>query len=55
MWKRSSKCEGGHCLEVAQDSNIVILRNNIDPRQVVATTREEWKAFVEGVKAGEFD
>lgn len=54
---RSSFCSGGHCVEVATlpDGNIAI-RDSKDlaaPHHVY--TPAEWVAFVQGVKAGEFD
>ena len=57
MWKRSTKCDGGHCLEVETEvkHEFVYLRNNLDPRREITATRAEWRAFIEGVKAGDFD
>lgn len=55
-WTRSSECEGGSCLEVTFDSDeSVAVRNSKIPGEVVWFTRDEWVAFVAGVKAGEFD
>lgn len=55
MWKRSTKCDGGHCLEMEQEGPLVFLRNNIDPNRQIVATQEEWEAFIKGVKAGDFD
>lgn len=50
---RSSFCDTSACVEVALGSESVSL---IDPEgSVVYYTREEWTAFIKGVKAGEFD
>jgi hypothetical protein len=50
-----SACEGGSCVEVAS-ADIVLVRDSKDPEGPVLTfTRAEWEAFIQGVKAGEFD
>jgi hypothetical protein len=56
-WKRSSKCGTGTCVEVDLDwSDGVRLRDSKRPEhQYFWFTPDEWRAFVEGVKAGEFD
>ncbi len=44
------------CVAVAVKTNGVAVRNSNDPTKTTAFfTRAEWKAFVSGVKAGEFD
>lgn len=63
-WKRSSKCEqgacvevacyGGECPEVTIENEMVGVRNSKIPGEMVWFTFDEWHAFVEGVKAGEF-
>jgi len=56
-FRRSSFCGNGHCVEVAPLPNgTVALRDSKDltvPQHVY--TPAEWIAFVQGVKAGEFD
>jgi hypothetical protein len=57
-FKASSFCTYGNCVEVGTaPDGTVILRDRKDPDRVasLAFTREEWIAFVRGVKAGEFD
>jgi hypothetical protein len=54
----SSYCTGGACVEVGRSPDgTVIVRDGKDPQRVAALrfTREEWAAFVAGVKQGEFD
>jgi hypothetical protein len=34
---------------------MVLLRNSSDPTIVVGYSADEWRAFLRGVKAGEFD
>lgn len=56
-WRRSSACGVTDCLEVAwlMDSQVA-LRSTLAPQVgPVVCTREEWAAFIAGVKAGEFD
>lgn len=55
-WQRSSKCEQGACTEVAFTAAGVLVRDGKDSDgPVLRFTREEFAAFVEGIKAGEFD
>jgi hypothetical protein len=54
-WVRSTKCASGNCVEVARDGDHVLLRDSKRPDGIpFEFTREEWKAFVAGVKADEF-
>jgi hypothetical protein len=54
---KSSKCTypPGGCVEVAIKGNSVAVRDAKNPSQILSFTRAEWDAFVQGVKAGEFD
>jgi len=54
-WRKASFCAAGECVEVAQQDRGVALRNSTDPCVVLRCTIEEWRSFVRGVKAGEFD
>ncbi len=53
----SSFCGSGGCIEVAHVGTQVLVRDSRRPAGVLPSrfTRDEWAAFVEGVKAGEFD
>jgi Domain of unknown function (DUF397) len=56
-WRKSSYSgnDGGGCVEVAQLPAVVALRDSKDPDGSRLTfSSEEWRAFVAGVKAGEF-
>jgi Domain of unknown function (DUF397) len=56
VWQRASFCGGGECVEVAQQRDVIMLRDSKDPSgPVLRYTRAEWEAFVLGVKAGEFE
>ena len=57
-FKISSFCTCGDCVEVgtSPDGSVIVRDSKDDERSVsLAFTREEWIAFVRGVKAGEFD
>ena len=55
-WRRASFCASGECVEVAQRDGMIIVRNSSEPRgEELRYTSEEWRSFILGVKAGEFD
>jgi Domain of unknown function (DUF397) len=57
-WKRSSGCDnsGGNCVEVAELPGATAVRDSKDPEgPVLVYARNEWSAFIAGVKNGEFD
>ncbi|MEO1389674.1 MAG: DUF397 domain-containing protein, partial [Cyanobacteria bacterium J06634_6] len=43
------------CVEVKIDSQSIFVRHSRDNQGLLKFTREEWNAFLLGVKAGEFD
>lgn len=44
------------CVEVAHRDDVVAVRSTTDPdKDTVYFTREEWSAFISGVKNNEFD
>ena len=59
LWRKSSASGTGNCVEVARpsgDGDSVLVRDSKDPNgAVLRFTGPEWKAFVIGVKSGEFD
>jgi hypothetical protein len=57
MFFRSSFCNGNNCVEVsASGTGSVLLRDSKNTtREPYTFTMDEWRAFVIGVKAGEFD
>lgn len=57
-WRTSSASGGaGNCVEVAfTNSDEVWVRDSKDPDgAMLRFTRQEWRAFVAGVRQGEFD
>jgi hypothetical protein len=55
-WRVSSVCDGGTCVGVARKGEFVLIGNTGDPNGgVTRFTPQEWRAFVAGVKLGDFD
>lgn len=56
-WQKSSFSGGGgeQCLEAAESDGKILFRESDDPDLIIATSREKLAAFIQGVKAGEFD
>ncbi|MET9483394.1 DUF397 domain-containing protein [Streptomyces sp. NPDC006638] len=56
-WQKSSfSGEAANCLHIAAaDDGTVKLHESDDPDTIVTTTPEKLRAFILGVKAGEFD
>lgn len=51
---KSTKCNAGECVEVQMGQDVAV-RNSKIPGEVVWFDHDEWRAFVAGVKGGEFD
>ncbi|MCG3040249.1 DUF397 domain-containing protein [Streptomyces sp. S1A] len=56
-WQKSSFSgnEGPNCVEVARRGDDVLIRESDEPGLVLAASRAGLAAFIEGIKAGEFD
>ncbi|MFD9720539.1 DUF397 domain-containing protein [Streptomyces sp. NPDC059076] len=57
-WRKSSKStdgEGNNCLEIAEQGDLILLRESDSPDVIIHTSREKLRAFLGGAKAGEFD
>jgi Domain of unknown function (DUF397) len=55
-WRKSRFCESGACVEVADIDEIVAVRDGKAPNgAMLQFTRSEWRAFVDGIRAGDFD
>lgn len=60
-WRKSSRSNGGdanqtNCVEVTETPDLVAMRDSKDPAgPVLAFTRAEWRTFLGGVRASEFD
>jgi hypothetical protein len=55
-WCTGKQCDTGACVEIAALGESVLIRSSADPAgPVVKLSREEWRAFVAGLKDGDFD
>lgn len=55
-WRRSTWCTSSSCVEIGVRGEMVLVRDSKSADALpLAYTKEEWDAFVAGVKAGEFD
>ncbi|HEU5110006.1 MAG TPA: DUF397 domain-containing protein [Micromonosporaceae bacterium] len=55
VWRRSGRCDSATCVEVAVDGDRVGVRDGKDPDGAVLWfSIEEWTAFTDGIRAGEF-
>ena len=54
IWRRSSFCDAGACLEVARADGQALLRETRSGG-ILHLTEAELDAFLAGVKLGEFD
>jgi Domain of unknown function (DUF397) len=55
-WRISRLCESGACVGVARQGEFVVIGNTSNPEAPVSRfTSQEWRAFVAGVKLGDFD
>jgi hypothetical protein len=54
-WRKSSFCASNECVEIARQNGLVFLRSSVQPRRTVRYTPQEWQAFVNGLRAGDFD
>jgi hypothetical protein len=55
-WRKSSKCVRSECVEVGRERDMILLRDSKSPEMpALRYTTEEFRAFIDGAKAGEFD
>jgi len=54
-WRRSRDCADAHCVEVFDGGHEVHIRNSTLPGASLRFTPAEWRAFLTGVKRGDFD
>ncbi|MCM2393972.1 DUF397 domain-containing protein [Streptomyces albipurpureus] len=56
FWQESSFCQAGNsCIGVLRDGEIIRLRESEQPNETITTTPEKMRAFIRGVKNGDFD
>jgi hypothetical protein len=56
-WTKSTRCGSQACVEVAvsKGGSVVVRDSKLPKTMPLIFTREEWTAFRDGVKAGDFD
>lgn len=56
VWRTSTRSQDTNCVEVAYSGGAVLIRDTKDrAAAMVSVAPEDWRAFVDGIKAGEFD
>jgi hypothetical protein len=55
VWRRSRACANTECVEVAALAGEVAMRSSQSPDLVLTFTKAEWREFLRGAKAGDFD
>jgi hypothetical protein len=53
-WRKATFCQSGECAEVAEEDGEILLRSTRAPGIVIRLTAAEWRAFTNGMAAGEF-
>lgn len=57
-WKKPGRCESAHCVEVKKSdafTDMMVMRSSLRPEDTILVTSGEFSAFVQAVKAGEYD
>jgi hypothetical protein len=56
-WRKAQRSiNNGACVELARAGGMIAIRDSKDPAgPVLRYTRDEWHAFLDGAKNGEFD
>jgi hypothetical protein len=51
VWRRSSRCNGGACVEVAELDEMIIIRDSAEPgHTLIAVSRDVWRDFLSWVQ-----
>lgn len=54
-WYRSSFCQAGECVEIAETDGVVIMRSSTHPNDGhIYLSRKEFASFLASAKAGEY-
>lgn len=56
-WRKSSFSGGADCVEISSDNDEILVRDSKlgEDSPILRYTSDEWLAFIQGAKAGEFD
>lgn len=56
VWRKSSYCASGECVEIAELNGMIVMRDSKDPHgPTLRYTAEEWQSFIRAIKASAFD
>ena len=56
VWRKSSYCQSGECLEVSALDGMILVRDSKAPQAgPLSYTADEFRAFIRGALAGEFN
>lgn len=53
-WRKSSRCDSGHCVEVARRSGGVAVRDNTVPDVQLSFDGASWRALVQDLRSDQF-
>lgn len=55
VWRRSRKCDGGACVEVAELDAVIMIRDSAEPGSTPLTVSHDvWRDFVSWVRNSAF-
>lgn len=55
-WRTATMSGGGNCVQVKLKDGLIIIRNSrLADGPFLSYTQDEWVAFLDGAKKGEFD
>ncbi len=55
-WKVSQRCNGGECVRVADDGQMIFLGDTKNPSALVFSySRPQWQALINQIKSGDLD
>ncbi len=55
-WRKATKSGAGNCITVARRADMIMIADSKNPAgPVLSYTLQEWDAFLDGAKRGEFD
>jgi Domain of unknown function (DUF397) len=56
LWRTAIKSSGSNCIQVARHNDVIMIADSKSPAgPVLSYTLEEFDAFLDGAKKGEFD
>jgi Domain of unknown function (DUF397) len=54
-WRTATKSAAGNCVQVARRGSTIMIADSKNPGTFLSYTPQEWDAFLDGAKKGEFD